>query len=92
MQFLSHFGLFLLEVITLVIAILAVVAGIFAIAAKGKGREKGKIILTQLNDKYREQQEEMQNLILNKKELKEIHKQAKKKLKDTARYTSSTNG
>lgn len=87
MQFLSHYGLFLLEVLTLVIAILAVVAGIIAIASKGKEREKGKIILTQLNDKYREQQTAMQELILDKKALKEWHKKEKKEFKAKAEQT-----
>lgn len=81
MQFLSHYGMFLLEVVTLVIAILALFTGIVAIAAKNKSGGKGKIVLTKLNDKFQEQQEDMQSLILHKKELKELHKENKKKKK-----------
>ncbi len=81
MQFISHYGMFFLEVITLVVAILILFAGIIAIASKGKSQQSGKIILTKLNDKFQAQQEEMQHLVLNKTERKALQKQKKQKHK-----------
>lgn len=81
MQFLSNYGMFLLETLTLLVALLLAFAGIIAIASKGKGKDKGKLSITKLNEKYDEQQQEMQEIIFDKKALKALKKTEKQSAK-----------
>ena len=81
MNFLSNYGMFLLQTITLVLAILATVGGIIAISSKDKGGSRLKI--TELNKKFDAQKEQMLEQTLDKKALKEHQKQQKKAQKNT---------
>lgn len=82
-NFLSNYGLFAAEVITIVIAILILLSGIVAMANKGKTKAKEKIEITKLNEKYDEIKEILQSNILSKQELKIQKKQKKIKEKNT---------
>lgn len=79
MEFISHFGMFLLQTVTLVVAILILVAGIVTIASKGK--EKEKIKIKKLNEKYQDLNDKLNEEILSKKEYKSLMKQHKKEEK-----------
>ena len=77
MHFLIDYGLFLAKTSTLVIAILLLLGGMFAIASRGK--EKGKIKIKQINQHYDEMRSLLQQAILSKQELKQVAKKNKSK-------------
>lgn len=81
MQFLAEYGLFLMKAITLVAAILIVIAGVIALASKGKSKDKQKLEIEKINDKYKEMHEHLNAVILTKHQLKEWEKQEKKAAK-----------
>lgn len=76
-NFLYTYGLYFAEILTLALFILIVVAGIAAIISKGKSKEKEKIEITRLSEKYQDIKSELQCEICSKKELKEIEKKEK---------------
>ena len=78
MEYLLNYLVFLGEAITLVAAILIVVAGICAIASKGKDKNKGKLTIKKLNERFIKTRNIVEQHILNKKALK-AHKKADKK-------------
>lgn len=86
MEFLFDWGLFLLDAITVVIAILLVVAGISAIAAKNKGKHKGKLIIKKINDYFKETTSAMEHEILTKAD----HKKLKNERKASAKATKAS--
>lgn len=79
MSFISEYGLFLLETVTLVIAILITLAGIIALSSKDKGEDTLKI--TPLHKKYLESKDKIMAKVLDKKALK-AHKKIQKANKD----------
>ena len=80
MAFLSEYGLFLLETVTIVAALLIAVAGIIALSAKNKGEQK--LSVKKLNKNYQETKEKLLSDILDKKALKEYKKAQIKKSKE----------
>ncbi len=80
MQFLTEYGLFLLKALTIVAAILIVIAGIIAIASK-KEKHKGKLEIKKLNAKYESMQETLNEASLDKAALKAIKKDKKARAK-----------
>ncbi len=91
MQFLFDWGLFLLDAVTIVVAILILVAGISAIAAKNKGKHKGRLIIKKINQHFNDTIDIMNHEILDKTELKLRKKQLKKQGKlDKKSKTTST--
>ncbi|MFY0677528.1 MAG: protease SohB [Neptuniibacter sp.] len=82
-EFLSEYGLFLAKSVTIVIAVLAVVVGIIAASARGKKDSRhGDIQVEHFNDELHEMKEILEDSILDKDELKAIHKAEKKKEKE----------
>jgi serine protease SohB len=81
MDLLSQYALFLAKAVTSVLAILAVVGGIIALAARGRHRGRDRIEVTQLNRKYEETEDILQAAILPKKEVKRRRKARKKQRK-----------
>jgi serine protease SohB len=77
MHFLNQYGLFLLEIITIVIALLLSIAGILSIISKNKPAEE-KLEIVKLNEKYEDIAEELQSEILGKKAFKVFQKNIKK--------------
>lgn len=75
MSFISEYGLFLLETVTMVIAIIVTLAGILALTSKDKGEDTLKII--PLHKKYRESKDKIMAKVLDKKALK-VHKKQQK--------------
>lgn len=83
MQFLAEYGLFLVKTLTLVVAILAIVAGIAAISSKkkGKSKESGHLTLTKLNNKFKEYSHFINTQSLSKHDIKLLKKEEKEKKK-----------
>lgn len=72
MDFLSQYGMFLLQIATLVMAILFTLAGILSLTNKGK--EKSKLCITLLNENYQKTVEQLNKQLLDKKQLKKSKK------------------
>ena len=82
-EFLSEYGLFLAKSVTIVIAILAVVIGIIAASSRGKKDARhGDIQVDHFNDELLEMKEVLEESILDKDQLKAMHKAEKKKEKE----------
>lgn len=82
MAFLSQYFSFLLDVTTIVIAILVVFLGLVGIAAKNKLKGgRGTLVLKSLNEQYAKTQLACMEEIADKSELKAYKKSAKKKSK-----------
>ena len=67
----------LTTVIIIVVGILALAAGIIALITKNKIKTKEKIEITNINDKYKNLKNTLNNELLTKQELKQIAKQEK---------------
>lgn len=89
---LIQLALFFLQTLIIIAAVLIIVAGIVAIATKGKLREKTKIKIKKLNDYYDQLREAMQDIILSKKEKKELSKIKKAEEKKKKRAKKDTKG
>lgn len=82
-EFLSEYGLFLAKSVTIVIAILLVVVGIVAASSRGrKDARHGEIMVEHFNDELQEMKEILEESVLDKDELKALHKAEKKKAKE----------
>ena len=81
MSFLASWGLFFLDAITIVIAVLLIAAGIVAITTKNKGKEKGTLSIKKLNTQFNETINTINHEMLSKKELKSLKKSTKKSAK-----------
>ena len=97
MHFLFDYGIFLLKTITSVAAILIVFAGLIALASKGGGKHKGKLIVKKCNDHYQDLTDALQAKALSKKAYKKYCKQQKqilrkkdKKIKDPHKIDDNT--
>lgn len=77
-EFFSDYGLFLLQAVTIVIAIIATMAAIFALSAKAKLKGgDGHIEVTYINDELDAYKAVLQESILDKYELKKLEKERK---------------
>jgi len=85
-EFLAEYGAFLLKALTIVVAILLVVAGVAAVGSKGKrGGQDGKIVVNKINDDLDEYKETLEESLLGKEELKKLHKEKEKQEKEQAK-------
>lgn len=78
LQALTEFVVFLLETAVIVIAILLILGGIGDMLSKGKDGKKGKLKVKNLNKKYQQQLQTLQEKLLTKKACKALKKQTKK--------------
>lgn len=85
MEFLYEYGLFLAQAATLVVAILLVAGGLFALGHRQRGEPEGHIEIRKLNDRYEDYRDTMRHEILGEDELKQLHKQEKKEAKQLAK-------
>ncbi len=86
MEFLYQYGLFLAQVVTFVAAILVVVGGIVAMGQRQRAEQhEGHIEIRDLNDKYKQIGEAIQQVVSDPEELKEERKQDKKADKKKAK-------
>ncbi len=87
MHFLNNYGLFLVKLISVVVAILCIFAGLMAIALKGKTKTKGKLTVKLINDTYKEYSDTLLGALEDKKKIKALAKadKARHKAKDRKR-------
>jgi len=78
-EFFLQYGLFLAKSVTIVLAIVFVI--VFIISFATKGREKERIEVRKLNEKFDDMRQTLQMEILPKKALKKVAKEDKQKIK-----------
>lgn len=82
-EFLSEYSLFLAKSVTIVLAIITVVAGIAVVSSRSKKDSKqGDIEVIHYNDELLEMKETLEASILDNAQLKAMHKEEKKKEKE----------
>lgn len=82
-EFLSEYGLFLAKSVTVVIAVLVVIVGIVIVSTKGrKDGHQGDILVESFNEELDEMREILEEAVLDKDELKALHKEEKKREKE----------
>ncbi len=82
MEFLYQYGLFLAQAVTLVGAILILVAGLVAVGQRNKAEQhEGHIEIRNLNEKYEQMREQLQHVVTDPENLKAARKEEKKKAK-----------
>lgn len=77
MELLSQYGLFLAKVVTIVLAIGALVVLTFGVTQRKRPR-KGELQVMNLGEQYREMQNEMRDTCMSDAELKLVAKRKKK--------------
>ncbi|MDB6443883.1 MULTISPECIES: protease SohB [Pseudomonas] len=88
MEFFIEYAGFLAKTVTLVIAILVVLASFAALRSKGRRKTAGQLQVSKLNDFYKGLRERLEQTLLDKDQLKALRKsegkadKAKKKQKD----------
>ncbi len=82
LEFLADFGLFFAKAITLVIAVLILVAGVIALSSKQKKGPSGHIDVKNLTDEFKELVKDVKSVILDKEALKKETKAEKQKEKE----------
>lgn len=88
MEYLIQYGMFFAKVATIVVAIIIVLGAIVASGSRHKkSAKKGVIRVTQLNDHFDEMRETLRESVLDKDQLKKIHKQEKKAAKAELKQT-----
>ena len=86
MEFIYEYGLFLAQAVTLVAAILIVVAGLVSLGQRQKAElHEGHIEVRNLNEKYRQISDSIQHMVSDPDEFKAAHKQEKKAEKQQAK-------
>lgn len=86
MEFLIEYGMFLAKAATIVIAIVIVVAVLAASGQRSrKPGKKGSLKISRLNEHFDDMKEALRSSVLEKKELKQIHKEEKKQEKQDAK-------
>jgi serine protease SohB len=79
LEFLSQYGLFLAQAVTIVVAILVVVGFVVAMSVKPRhAAEQGHIEVRNLNRRYDDMEHTMQEAVLDEPALKALHKKQKK--------------
>ena len=82
MEFLTEYASFLAKTVTLVIAILVVLASFAALRSKGRRKAAGQLQVSKLNDFYKGLRERLEQTLLDKDQLKALRKsQAKSEKK-----------
>ena len=83
--FIAEYGLFLAKTITIVVAIVAIVAGVIAFANRGREIGRERLEIKKLNDKYDDMAEIIKASTLDKHQLKRSLKADKKQKKQEAK-------
>ncbi|WP_206060548.1 protease SohB [Nitrincola alkalilacustris] len=85
-DFLMQYGLFLAKTLTLVLAIVMVIAAIGAIAHRRRQhQQEGHVEVRSLNDRYQDMQHELEHAVLDEETLKQQIKSERKKEKAEAK-------
>lgn len=89
MEFVFEYGLFLAKTVTLVVAILLIVAVVFALGSKGRRPERGHIEVLSLNEGLNHVTRTLKQVVLNDSEWKAEAKAEKKKQKEQKKTEKS---
>ena len=89
MEFLSNYGLFLAQAVTIVVAILVVAGSVMSMSMRHKEQSKERLEIKNLNQKFANMANSMRAAMLSKKEFKEIRKQDKHKQKELTKKLKS---
>lgn len=81
MEFLTDYGLFLAKTITVVIASLAIMAGVLGLSMRASGRTKDHLEIKHLNRHYQQLANTLQAVMLPRKKFKQLLKRLKKQHK-----------
>lgn len=81
LDFFVQYGLFLLQAITIVVAIVLTVAGIIAASSKSNKVEVGQVSIKSLNEKFDDMKDILEESLLTDDEYKALEKAEKKKKK-----------
>ncbi|TXS95821.1 protease SohB [Parahaliea maris] len=94
MEFVSQYGLFLAQSVTVVIAILIVVGGVIALGQRQRTERDGHIEVRHLNERYRRMGEALHEAVADKHAVKAEHKAEKKaeKARDKAAKKAAKQG
>ena len=82
MEFLTNYGLFLAKTITFLLAVFVVITLMVSAGLRTKRSDKGQIHVIKLNEKFDDMRDALQEAILDEDELKQQHKDEKKRLKE----------
>lgn len=74
MELLFEYAIFLAKTVTLVIAILVVLASFAALRSKGRRKSAGQLQVSKLNDFYKGLRERLEQTLLDKDQLKALRK------------------
>lgn len=74
MEFFAEYAVFLAKTVTLVIAILVVLASFAALRSKGRRKTAGQLQVSKLNDFYKGLRERLESALLDKDQLKALRK------------------
>ena len=80
MEFLTDYGIFLLKVITIALAITIPILIIIG-SSKSKTPTKGSLVVKNLSKKYENMGSSIRSSLMNPKELKKYNKEVQKKVK-----------
>lgn len=89
MDFLTEYGVFLAQTVTIVIAILIVIAAAGSAAIKNKKSDHKEMYVEKLNDKFKDIQDSLEHTLLDKDQLK-AHKKALKHAEKAQKKAKST--
>lgn len=78
MELFAEYAIFLAKTVTLVIAILVVLASFAALRSKGRRKATGQLHINKLNDFYKELRERLEQTLLSKDQLKALRKSKSK--------------
>lgn len=81
MEFLSQYGLFLAQAITIVVAILVVVIGIVAVSSRQRHDHDGHISVKKINDRFEEMENAIKSAVMSAADWKKWQKDQKKQHK-----------
>ncbi|NBA96692.1 protease SohB [Pseudomonas sp. R5(2019)] len=93
MEFLAEYASFLAKIVTLVVAIIVVLAAVASLRSKGRRKSSGQLQVTRLNDFYKGLRERLESTLLNKDQLKALRKEqgkTEKKQKKTQKGDSKS--
>ena len=88
-EFLSEYGVFLAKTVTVVVAIMFVLAAAASAAIKSKKPESKEMLVEKLNEKFSDSKELLEEYMLEKDALKTLRKDQKKKEKAEAKSHKS---
>lgn len=81
MEFMAEYAIFLAKTVTLVVAILIVLAAFASLRSKGRRKSAGQLQVSKLNDFYKGLRERLEQSLLDKDRLKALRKEQGKSLK-----------